>query len=247
MRIAVSILVVSLVGTAACGPKDTIPGGGHPAEPGAAPPPAAGDDKQAIADAEKVAHARAEPVFARHCAPCHTDSGNGQGILYQRGKVPTADLASEKVRVMPDGQIFDTITNGFGLMQGYRWPIPAHDRWAIVAHVRELQAKRPPEAAPPQTAVIPPTAVVPPPLQQGPSTPPQQKLPPTAGPISTPQTSAENQQPNFGPDRPGPRPPLLLIDWLPWLIAAIMILIVIILIIVIVVKRRQKNQQNTSK
>jgi hypothetical protein len=87
--------------------------------------------------------ARGAERFTIYCAPCHTESGNGQGILYQRGKVPTADLASEKVRVMPDGQIFDVITNGFGLMQGYRWPIPAHDRWAIVAHVRALQATRP--------------------------------------------------------------------------------------------------------
>ena len=41
-----------------------------------------------------------------------------------------------------DGQIFDVITNGTGLMPGYRWPIPPADRWAIVAHVRELQRTR---------------------------------------------------------------------------------------------------------
>ena len=29
-------------------------------------------------------------------------------------------------------------------MPGYRWPIPAADRWAIIAHVRELQRQRPP-------------------------------------------------------------------------------------------------------
>ena len=96
--------------------------------------------------------------FSIYCAPCHTETGNGQGILYQRGKVPTADLASDKVRVMPDGQIFDVITNGSGLMQGYRWPIPSHDRWAIVAHVRELQAKRPPPAAPVAAAPAAPAA-----------------------------------------------------------------------------------------
>ena len=100
---------------------------------------------------DEVLLARGSERYRIYCAPCHTDSGNGQGILYQRGKVPTADLASQKVRVMPDGQIFDVITNGSGLMPGYRWPIGAHDRWAIVAHVRELQAKRPaePAAAPP--------------------------------------------------------------------------------------------------
>ena len=41
-----------------------------------------------------------------------------------------------------DGQIFDVITNGFGLMAGYRWPIPPADRWAIIGYVRELERKR---------------------------------------------------------------------------------------------------------
>ena len=42
---------------------------------------------------------------------------------------------------MPDGQIFDTITNGLGLMAGYRYPIPPDDRWAIIAYVRQLQGE----------------------------------------------------------------------------------------------------------
>ena len=41
-----------------------------------------------------------------------------------------------------DGQIFDVITNGQGLMASYRWPIPPADRWAIIAYVRELERKR---------------------------------------------------------------------------------------------------------
>ncbi len=47
-----------------------------------------------------------------------------------------------KILKYTDGQIFDVITNGTGLMSGYRWPIPPADRWAIVAYVRELERKR---------------------------------------------------------------------------------------------------------
>jgi len=47
----------------------------------------------------------------------------------------------------PDGQIFDVITNGQGLMSGYRWPIPPADRWAIVSYVRQLQRDRQARAA----------------------------------------------------------------------------------------------------
>lgn len=77
-----------------------------------------------------------------YCQPCHDARGEGKGILFQRGKVPTASFHQDKILNYADGQIFDVITNGTGLMSGYRWPIPPADRWAIVAYVRELQRTR---------------------------------------------------------------------------------------------------------
>jgi mono/diheme cytochrome c family protein len=82
-----------------------------------------------------------------YCQPCHDARGDGKGILFQRGNVPTATFHQEKILKYPDGQIFDVITNGTGLMSGYRWPIPPADRWAIVAYVRELQRERQARAA----------------------------------------------------------------------------------------------------
>ena len=77
-----------------------------------------------------------------YCQPCHDARGDGRGILFQRGSVPTASFHDEQYLAYPDGQIFDVITNGLGLMSGYRWPITPADRWAIVAHVRELQREQ---------------------------------------------------------------------------------------------------------
>jgi mono/diheme cytochrome c family protein len=85
---------------------------------------------------------RGHDRFRIYCQPCHDARGDGKGILFQRGNVPTANLHQETIRNYPDGQIFDVITNGKGLMAGYRWPIPPADRWAIVAYVRELERKR---------------------------------------------------------------------------------------------------------
>lgn len=85
---------------------------------------------------------RGRQRYAIYCQPCHDARGDGQGILFQRGNVPTASFHQEKVRNYPDGQLFDVITNGSGLMQGYRWPIPPADRWAIVAYVRDLTRRR---------------------------------------------------------------------------------------------------------
>jgi mono/diheme cytochrome c family protein len=85
---------------------------------------------------------RGRQRYAIYCQPCHDARGDGKGILLQRGNVPTASLHQDKILKYPDGQLFDVITNGTGLMAGYRWPIPPADRWAIIAHVRELERKR---------------------------------------------------------------------------------------------------------
>jgi len=85
---------------------------------------------------------RGRQRYEIYCLPCHDARGDGRGILFQRGNVPTATFHQEKILKYADGQIFDVITNGTGLMAGYRWPIPPTDRWAIVAYVRELQRER---------------------------------------------------------------------------------------------------------
>jgi len=82
---------------------------------------------------------RGRQRYVIYCQPCHDARGDGRGILFQRGNVPTATFHQDRILKYTDGQIFDVITNGFGLMAGYRWPIPPADRWAIVAYVRELQ------------------------------------------------------------------------------------------------------------
>jgi mono/diheme cytochrome c family protein len=77
-----------------------------------------------------------------YCAACHDKGGDGKGILFERGKVPTPSFHIDRLRQMPDGQLFDTITNGLGLMPAYRYPIPVPDRWAIIVHLRSLQTRR---------------------------------------------------------------------------------------------------------
>jgi mono/diheme cytochrome c family protein len=90
---------------------------------------------------------RGRQRYGIYCAPCHDARGDGRGILFQRGNVPTATFHQEKILKYADGQIFDIMTNGQGLMPSYRWPIPPADRWAIIAHIRELQRDRQARAA----------------------------------------------------------------------------------------------------
>ncbi len=82
---------------------------------------------------------RGRERYGIYCAPCHHRRGNGRGVLFDRAQIQSADLHEERLRTAPDGQLFDVITNGTGLMSGYRYPILARDRWAIIAYVRHLQ------------------------------------------------------------------------------------------------------------
>lgn len=81
--------------------------------------------------------------YAIYCGLCHGERGDGKGMLFERAAVESADLTEARIADMPDGQIFDTVTHGFGLMSGYAHQIPVADRWAIVAHVRVLQEREP--------------------------------------------------------------------------------------------------------
>lgn len=107
---------------------------------------------------------RGRQRYTIYCQPCHDARGDGKGILFQRGNIPTATFHQEKVLKYTDGQIFDVITNGSGLMAGYKWPIPPADRWAIIAYVRGLQRDRQARAAsatPAATATADTTAAQP--------------------------------------------------------------------------------------
>ncbi len=85
---------------------------------------------------------RGRERYVIYCQPCHDARGDGKGIMFQRGNIPTASVHQDRLLKAPDGWFYFVITNGLGMMPAYRWPIPPGDRWAIVAYVRELQRKR---------------------------------------------------------------------------------------------------------
>ena len=53
--------------------------------------------------------------------------------------MPPTNLHSNYLLEQPDGQIFNSITNGIRKMPGYGHQIPVQNRWAIVAYIRALQ------------------------------------------------------------------------------------------------------------
>jgi len=82
---------------------------------------------------------RGSQRYAIYCAPCHGAAGNGDGITTEYGMAVVADLHTDRLREMPEGEIFEVITNGRGLMGSYSTQIPVEDRWNIIAYMRALQ------------------------------------------------------------------------------------------------------------
>ncbi len=79
---------------------------------------------------------RAYHIF---CVNCHGEQGNGQGYLFtsKRYPYPPANLVDDKVKALPDGELYHAITVGFGVMGAHGAMISQEDRWNIINYIRE--------------------------------------------------------------------------------------------------------------
>ena len=90
---------------------------------------------------------RGEERYNIFCSPCHGLQGDGNGMVAMRGMKRPPSYHQERLRQVPNGYVYDVITNGFGQMLGYSAQIPLRDRWAIIAYIRALQLSRNMKAA----------------------------------------------------------------------------------------------------
>ena len=82
---------------------------------------------------------RGQQRFGIYCAVCHGATGAGNGIAQKFGLNTVQSLLQDRIRVMADGEIFDTMSHGKNTMMGYGDRIQVVDRWAIIAYLRALQ------------------------------------------------------------------------------------------------------------
>jgi len=73
------------------------------------------------------------------CISCHGAAGDGLGYLFtsQRYPYPPASLISDKAKALKDGEIYHSITVGYGIMGAHGGMIRPGDRWKIILHIRE--------------------------------------------------------------------------------------------------------------
>jgi mono/diheme cytochrome c family protein len=82
---------------------------------------------------------RGQLKYTIYCAVCHGATGDGNGITKQYGMGATPTYHDERLRKIPEGDIFHTITAGKNNMLSYADKLEPADRWAVVAYVRALQ------------------------------------------------------------------------------------------------------------
>jgi mono/diheme cytochrome c family protein len=75
------------------------------------------------------------------CIGCHGPSGAGDGYLFTSGLYPmkARPVAGPGAAQLRDGEIYHTITLGFGSMGPHGSLVLPDDRWKIVLYIRQLQ------------------------------------------------------------------------------------------------------------
>jgi mono/diheme cytochrome c family protein len=88
---------------------------------------------------DEAAMNRGQERFNIYCSVCHGRTGEGGGPVVLRGYRRPPSLHEPRLQNAPVGYFFDVITNGFGAMPDYSYPVSPEDRWKIIAYIRALQ------------------------------------------------------------------------------------------------------------
>ncbi len=82
---------------------------------------------------------RGQDRFRQFCTPCHSELGDGHGMVVQRGFSPPPPYGIARLRQGETRHFYDVITDGYGAMYSFAQRVPPPDRWAIAAYIRALQ------------------------------------------------------------------------------------------------------------
>ena len=86
---------------------------------------------------------RGQRQYNIYCSVCHGATGDGGGMIVQRGFPRPPSFYLDRLKAAPHGHFYNVITHGYGAMYSYNDRIVEADRWRIVAYVRALQSSEP--------------------------------------------------------------------------------------------------------
>jgi mono/diheme cytochrome c family protein len=91
--------------------------------------------------------ARGKELYLTNCAPCHGESGIGDGPAAKVLSRKPADLVHGISKMLPEGYIYGTIRDGGTVMSALADAMSSDERWQVVLYVRSLQAAAKPKVA----------------------------------------------------------------------------------------------------
>lgn len=103
---------------------------------------AAGADLKNPIPYSKDVVAEGKMIYSKFCIQCHGKDGQGDGTVASNPRWPGPPPAyNGRLKDLPEGQIFHSITYGKGLMGSHSAQISQEDRWKLVYYVQTLQGK----------------------------------------------------------------------------------------------------------
>jgi mono/diheme cytochrome c family protein len=101
--------------------------------------------RAAVAERPELSFAlieRGRERFEIFCSPCHSRTGDGDGMIVQRGFPRPPSFHIDRLRQAPAEHFVNVMIDGYGVMYSYADRVSPADRWAIAAYIRALQLSR---------------------------------------------------------------------------------------------------------
>ena len=83
----------------------------------------------------------AQRLYLVNCGICHGPKLDGQGPLFTSGVYPSAprNFMDALMKMMPEGQMFYSVTYGKNMMGSYASQLSTKQRWMVIAYIKSKQ------------------------------------------------------------------------------------------------------------
>lgn len=82
---------------------------------------------------------RGQEIYTLMCQHCHGEAGHGDGAISKNGFIAGIPDYATKLKDLPEGKMFHSITYGKGLMGSHASQLNQLERWQVIEYVKLLQ------------------------------------------------------------------------------------------------------------
>lgn len=92
-----------------------------------------------LANVGKAEIEAGQEIYTSMCTQCHGEEGKGNGALSRNGHIQGIPSYSDKLKDLPEGKMYHTLTYGKGLMGSHASQLSQKDRWLVIEYIKVLQ------------------------------------------------------------------------------------------------------------